>query len=34
MSRSLVELADVIRTHGDAFLEAYGVPSPRSSTVP
>ena len=24
MSRPRVELADVIRAHGDAFLEAYG----------
>ncbi len=24
MSRPRIEVADVIRTHGDAFLEAYG----------
>ena len=24
MTRPQVEVADVIRTHGDAFLEAYG----------
>ena len=24
MSRPRVEVADIIRTHGDAFLDAYG----------
>jgi hypothetical protein len=24
MSRPRIEVADIIRTHGDAFLEAYG----------